>query len=119
MFSGKISFVPQGDRFITVDGVSGEVIDDAQGYGFKSLEGAKAAWAWKVNRSIEYWVIDNMEFVVSIQQAAGVLRNMGLNPNEYLSNRTLSDILREYGVRSVPFRMEDIKNFILSREGLP
>ncbi len=34
-------------RYIVIDKDSGEVLDDAQGYGYKTARGAHAAWAYK------------------------------------------------------------------------
>ncbi|MCD8083215.1 MAG: hypothetical protein LUE86_06880 [Clostridiales bacterium] len=34
-------------RYVLVDAKTGEVLDDAQGYGYKSVEKAHAAYAYK------------------------------------------------------------------------
>lgn len=39
-------------RFAIADARTGEILDDAQGYGYKSRQKAHAAWGWK-NRSPE------------------------------------------------------------------
>ena len=42
-----------GDRFIVVDEETGEILDDAQGYGYRSAKGAYAALAWKANGNLD------------------------------------------------------------------
>ena len=39
-------------RYVVVDAETGKVLDDAQGYGYKSVRGAHASWSYK-NRSPE------------------------------------------------------------------
>lgn len=45
--SDRLSKDPWEPRFIIVDAETGEVLDDAQGYGYKSAQKAHAAWGWK------------------------------------------------------------------------
>lgn len=54
MVSKDIAVVPREalpwssqPRYIIIDKKSGEVLDDAQGYGFKTVRKAYAAWVWK------------------------------------------------------------------------
>ena len=42
-----------GDRFIVVDEETGEILDDAQGYGYRNIKGAYAALAWKANGNLD------------------------------------------------------------------
>ena len=35
------------ERYIIVDPETGEILDDAQGYGYKSKRNAYACWTWK------------------------------------------------------------------------
>ena len=42
-----------GDRFIVVDEETGEILDDAQGYGYRSVKGAYAALAWKASGNLD------------------------------------------------------------------
>ena len=34
-------------RFVVVNAETGEIVDDAQGYGYKTIQGAYKAWAYK------------------------------------------------------------------------
>lgn len=34
-------------RYIIIDEVTGEILDDAQGYGFRTYQKAIKCWAWK------------------------------------------------------------------------
>ena len=42
-----------GDRFIVVDEETGEILDDAQGYGYRSPQKAYAALAWKAGGNLD------------------------------------------------------------------
>lgn len=42
--------IPRGDRFIIVERETNNVIDDAQGYGFKTKDGAYKAAYYKLNQ---------------------------------------------------------------------
>ena len=62
-------------RYVVIDKETGEVIDDAQGYGYKSKYKAYAAWAYKEKNNlssaslserdyyIEKWIEENSDFV--------------------------------------------------------
>lgn len=46
MYSPSLS-VFDDERYVLVDAETGEVVDDAQGYGYKTKQKAHAAWAYK------------------------------------------------------------------------
>lgn len=51
-FSEKLDFIDRVEtwketRYIVIDAETGEILDDAQGYGFKTAQKAHAAWGWK------------------------------------------------------------------------
>ena len=54
----KIAVVPKKalsrkseERYVIIDKQSGEVLDDANGYGFKTIKKAYAAWIWNQHNS--------------------------------------------------------------------
>lgn len=57
-------------RFVIVDEATGEVLDDAQGYGYKSAQNAYAAWSYKTRspekkakaERIDNWLRENKTF---------------------------------------------------------
>ena len=64
---------PNNNRYIVISTVTGEIVDDAQGYGYKSAEKAVAAFKWKLGhkdklevnqkqKAIKKWIKDNPEF---------------------------------------------------------
>jgi len=71
--SKKLSVDEFDKRYIIVDRKSGEVLDDAQGYGYKTIKKAYAAWAYKTDKlgirkgskkfkEIEKWLDENKDF---------------------------------------------------------
>lgn len=88
-------------RYIIVDKESGEVLDDAQGYGYKSPQKAYSAWGYK-NRDkskdkekqqkrdkIRKWLKDNKEFRTQLEIC------------EYESLKTPGDIVDAKLVKSI------------------
>ena len=65
-------------RFVIVDVSTGEVLDDAQGYGYKSAQKAYAAWSYKTRspekkakmERIEEWLCRNKRFTSRLEQCA-------------------------------------------------
>lgn len=42
-------------RFVVIDAESGKVLDDAQGYGYKTAQKAIVAFKWKYNKKAQAW----------------------------------------------------------------
>lgn len=42
-------------RFIVIDAESGKVLDDAQGYGYKTAQKAIVAFKWKHDKKVQAW----------------------------------------------------------------
>lgn len=38
---------PYDNRYVVIDEDTGEILDDAQGYGYKNIKGAYSAWNYK------------------------------------------------------------------------
>lgn len=55
MTARNYSVVPMEgtDRFIIIDSYTGEILDDAQGYGYRTEEKAHKAFVWKSNNTIK------------------------------------------------------------------
>lgn len=47
VYKSSISSDKTGIRYAIMDMVSGKIVDDAQGYGYKSVQKAYAGWAYK------------------------------------------------------------------------
>lgn len=70
------------DRFVIVDAETGEIIDDAQGYGYKTKKKAYASWAYKnrdKSKDAEYnakrkrireWMREHKSFIRTMDQVA-------------------------------------------------
>lgn len=82
-------------RYVIVDSDTGEVLDDAQGYGYKSAQKAHAAWSYKQKpkkqriaeanqkKRIKKWFEKNPDIEDSIAQ-----RNTGAEPLDFSRERS-------------------------------
>lgn len=73
---------PWDTRYVIVDNETGEILDNAQGYGYKTAQGAHAAWGYKTrDRSkdkekeqkyleIRQWMRKHKSFVMGMEQYA-------------------------------------------------
>ena len=102
-------------RYIVVDEATGEVLDDAQGYGYKTAQNAHRAHAYKsmppkkkrqrdaAKRRVQRWCGQHREVVQHFDQAAFYAMKDG-------ENATVADvraILAEHGLE-LPFPVEDL-----------
>lgn len=89
-------------RFAIADARTGEILDDAQGYGYKSRQKAYAAWGWK-NRSPEKvkkekrilaWYRKNKKF----SDELGEISLYALKDREKVTDGDIVRIIEELGL---------------------
>lgn len=110
---------PWDRRYIVISKEMGEVLDDAQGYGYKSKPKAYAAWAWKnrtqeqvesnkqVAKAIEKWTKANKSVVTDLENALFYALK---NREEFkLTVKNITKFFQEQGinVESLPFSVKD------------
>ena len=78
----KVSDGWQDTRYVIVDEETGDILDDAQGYGYRTKQKAMAAWNYKnrdkskdaekaaKEREIAAWMQANKSFVAGMDQIA-------------------------------------------------
>lgn len=90
------------DRYVIVDKDTGEILDDAQGYGFKTAEKAYKCFHYK-HRSQEQkdkekvileWIKDHKDFVDGLVDIEFHLLKEGDN----LSSKIVADLFKESGL---------------------
>ena len=71
-------------RYVIIDTESGEIVDDAQGYGYKTAQKAYAGWSYKnrdkskdkekaeKERIIARWMRENKKFIKILGQRSSV-----------------------------------------------
>ena len=110
---------PWDRRYIVISKETGEVLDDAQGYGYKSKPKAYAAWAWKnrtqeqvetnkqVAKAIEKWTKANKSVVTDLENA--LFYALKDREEFKLTVKNITKFFQEQGinVESLPFSVKD------------
>ena len=107
-------------RWVVVNKDTGEIVDDAQGYGFKSPQKAYAAHAYKtrpksqvrnerrVKRLVREWVKENRSVAEEIEYA--MFRTWKEEMRD-LSPKEIEEILSGLGVEDLPFTVKQLLKF--------
>ena len=95
-------------RFVIVNRETGEILDDAQGYGYKSAQKAYAAWGYK-NRDkakdeekaakrehIRKWMKEHKFFVKEMNTYAFEITKGSWSPDEKFDAKFVEDMFRKY-----------------------
>lgn len=94
-------------RYIVFDIKTGEVLDDAQGYGYKSIKNAYSAFAYKTRDKskdkekkqkelkIKFWMSKNKDFVKLMDQIAFEIQKGSWGSNEKFDTAFLKKLLKE------------------------
>ena len=102
-------------RYVVVDGATGEIVDDAQGYGYKSAQNAHRAHAYKsmppkkkrqrdaAKRQVQRWCARHPEFMQHVEQSMFYAMKAGQNVTE----ADVRAILAEHGME-LPFSVKDL-----------
>jgi len=83
-FAKKSNLNPYEDRYVIVDSETGEIVDDAQGYGYRTPQKAYAAWGYKQKNNtpgklkqrkreeklIKQWWSEHKQFETMVADAA-------------------------------------------------
>ena len=102
-------------RYVVVDEATGEIVDDAQGYGYKSAQNAHRARAYKsmppkkkrqrdaAKRQVQRWCAQHPEFMPHVEQSMSDAMKDGQNATE----ADVRVILAEHGLE-LPFSVKDL-----------
>lgn len=97
-----------GDRYIIVNTETGEILDDAQGYGFKSVQKAYACYSYKTRdkskdaqkkqkqRKIIKWLKNHKEFVDALDAYSFEIAK-GSWGNEKFNAKFVEKLLKDFG----------------------
>lgn len=93
-----------------IDEETGEILDDAQGYGFKSTRKAYAAWAYKTRdkskdkeraereKEIKKWLKENKDFRTDIEISAFEIMKGSGDPNDKFDANLIKKLLKEHNL---------------------
>ena len=102
-------------RYVVIDEATGEIVDDAQGYGYKSAQNAHRAHAYKsmpptkkrqrdaAKRQVQRWCAQQPEFMQHVEQSMFYAMKDGQNVTE----ADVRAILVEHGLE-LPFLVKDL-----------
>lgn len=105
-------------RYVVVDEASGEVVDNAHGYGYTSAQNAHRAHAYKlmsprkkrqrdaVKRRVQRWCAERAEFMQHVDQAMFCAMKDG----ETVTEADVSVILADYGLE-LPFSVKELMRY--------
>ena len=97
-------------RYVVVNTDTGEILDDAQGYGYKTIRKAYAAYAYKTRdksenatkkgkeRSIREWCRKHKNFMDEINAIAFEIAKGSGSPSDKLDKACISRLLDDFGI---------------------
>jgi hypothetical protein len=108
--------VPEYDtvetRFCIVSVETGEILDDAQGYGYKSAQKAYAAYGYKTrdrskdktkqqkNKRIREWMKEHKSFVKAMDEIAFEIAKGSWGPEDKFNAKQVENMLKEFGLET-------------------
>ena len=97
-------------RFVVVDKNTGEILDNAQGYGYKTIQKAYAAYAYKTRdktkdkeklvkkKHIRQWMKEHKEFVKMMDEFAFEIAKGSWGEDEKFNVKFVKQMLLEHGL---------------------
>lgn len=119
VMSSKLS-KPYEPRYIVVDFDTGAVLDDAQGYGYKTTQKAHAAWGYKTRtpaqkaaaevkkRAVRQWAKEHKGFMREMEDLAFRIAKGSCGPDDKFNAATVAECLAEEGFTDLPFTAGDL-----------
>jgi hypothetical protein len=101
---------PYKTRFVIVDKDTGEILDDAQGYGYKTAQKAYACYGYKnrdkskdkekqaKNQHIIQWMKEHKEFVRTMDRFAFEIAKGSWGPDDKFNAKFVKEMLDESGL---------------------
>ena len=110
-------------RYIVVDKETGEVLDDAQGYGYKTAQGAHKAYVYKTRdkskdsekakkqKVMQAWCRENKEFMSELEDAAFDMAKGRYGAEAKFDAAFVKKALEEAGYSELPFSAAEFVRF--------
>ena len=99
-------------RFVVFDKDTGEVLDDAQGYGYKSKSKAYSAWFYKENNGhnncsinerdyyIKKWLEEHYDFTKKIDMLFCEIKEGKCGKGVWFNYKTIARLLKENNIKT-------------------
>lgn len=116
----KNAFYRYDRRFVIVDEETENVLDDAQGYGYKSKQKAMAAWSYKnrdkskdaekrkKQRIIKDWLKEHPVVGDALEEAAWNIVKRNVPPETKIDTKLIKSILKENNLELEGFSARDL-----------
>lgn len=95
-------------RYVVIDAETNAILDDAQGYGYKTVQKAHAAYAYKKRdkskdaekqakkEKIKEWMRSHKRFVRSMDQCAFEIAKGSWGPDDRFDTKLVKELLEQY-----------------------
>lgn len=110
-------------RYVLVDTDTGEIVDDAQGYGYKSAQGAYAAWGYKhrdkskdaekakKEKIIAKWIKENGSFIGLLDDVSFQIAKGSYAPDDKVNAKLIKELLKDNGYIDLPFTANELYKY--------
>ena len=110
-------------RYVIKDMESGEIVDDAQGYGYKSARKAYAGWAYKSRdksrdaekakkvKMISKWMKENKQFIRLLDTLAFEMWKNNRWTEDKVDAKFVRNLLEEQGYGDLPFTAGELLKY--------
>lgn len=111
------------ERYIVISRDTRETLDDAQGYGYKSVRKAYAAYAYKTRTPeqkaakekkdavLKKWCKENKSFIRDLDQFAFEIAKGSWGPEDKVDTAFIKKMLKDYGYKDLPFTARELLVF--------
>lgn len=112
--------IPSEERFCVVNAETGEILDDAQGYGYRTPQKAHAAWSYKCTpasvraanvkhvKRVQAWIKAQKGLVEAMEDEAFLIAKGSYGPGERFDAAHVTDLLDDLGITDRPYSSAEI-----------
>ena len=98
------------ERFVIIDAETREILDDAQGYGYKTVQNAHRSWAYKNrdkskdaekkarSKHIREWMKKHRDFIDDLDAIAFDIVKGSCAPDDKVDTKLVKDLLKQYNL---------------------
>lgn len=114
-------------RYVIVNPDTGELLDDAQGYGYKSAQKAHAAFAYKnqtrserkakevKKKTIEKWLKSHKDFEIEFEILLDDIIHGCYGPEIKITTQQIQKILTDKGYNDLSFTASELCRYLIKR----
>lgn len=106
-------------RYVVINSSTGEVLDNAQGYGYKTKRNAYAAWAYKhpssskpkfdiVRKKVQKWIDEHYDFAEALREIRFEILKGSWGEKAKFNAKFVKHVLEENNYTSLCFTPDDL-----------